>query len=76
LEVGDVVLVTIKFDPKFPSKGIGLIKEKLNNGEEWVIEIEKEFEDNVESSLLLNLNSREIIKKRSEITKPLELFYK
>jgi ribonucleoside-diphosphate reductase alpha chain len=33
LEVGDIVITTIKHDPKFPSKGIGEIVDKfVDNG--------------------------------------------
>lgn len=82
LQVGDIVLTVIKSDPKFPARGVGKIVDKLNeNGTTfWVIEIEKEFENNIDSDLIYKKSegqngSRTIIKQTSEVEKPLELFY-
>ena len=78
LQVGDVVLTVIKFDPKFPARGVGKIVDKFidNQGNSfWVVEIEEEFINNIEPDLLYNGSSKRIIKQSFEIEKPLELFY-
>ncbi|RHZ36264.1 adenosylcobalamin-dependent ribonucleoside-diphosphate reductase [endosymbiont GvMRE of Glomus versiforme] len=78
LQIGDVVLTTIKYDPKFPSKGIGKIVDKFTDNSIvfWVIEIEAEFENNIDPNLLYQKNGpRQIIKQTFEIEKPLELFW-
>ncbi|CAG8669647.1 4710_t:CDS:1, partial [Ambispora leptoticha] len=78
LQVGDVVLTVIKFDPKFPARGVGEIIDKIvdNRGNSfWVIEIEEEFASNIEPDSLYSDNPTRILKQSFEIEKPLELFY-
>lgn len=78
LQIGDMVLTVIKSDPRFPSKGVGKVIDKLVNQHGmpfWVIEIEEEFEDNIDPSLLYQNKPRRIIKPTFEIEKPLELFW-
>ena len=78
LQIGDIILTVIKPDPRFPSKGIGKVVDKFSNQHRtlfWVIEIEEEFEDNIDSNLLYQSNPRLIIKQTFEIEKPLELFW-
>ena len=77
LQIGDIVLTTIKTDPRFPSKGIGKIVNQFTSLSQslfWVIEIEEEFENNIDPFLLYQNQPRQIIKLTSEIEKPLELF--
>src|SRR2546421_32303 len=78
LQIGDIVLTTIKPDPRFPSKGIGKVIDKFvsqHKASFWVIEVEEEFEDNIDPSLLYQNKPRQIIKSAFEIEKPLELFW-
>ena len=77
LQIGDIILTVIKPDPRFPSKGIGKIVDKFANQHRtlfWVIEVEEEFENNIDSNLLYQNSPRLIIKQTFEIEKPLELF--
>src|SRR6185436_5614556 len=70
LQTGDTVLTVIKPDPRFPSKGVGKIVDKFANQHRtlfWVIEIEEEFAENIDSSLLYQNKPRLIIKQTSEI---------
>ncbi|MCE8162710.1 MAG: adenosylcobalamin-dependent ribonucleoside-diphosphate reductase [Candidatus Moeniiplasma glomeromycotorum] len=78
LQAGDIVLTVIKPDPQFPSKGIGQIVNQFTNEYGilfWVIEIEEEFENQIDPNLLSKNNSRQILKQSFEIEKPLELFW-
>ena len=46
LTVGDLVVLTIKDDPKWPVRGIGYVREI--KGQQAIIEIEEEFRDRLE----------------------------
>src|SRR4051794_7861428 len=64
LKEGDVVITTIKHDPRFPSRGIGkIIGSSLAYGESslgnysshtYFILIEEEFEKNIDPNLLIS----------------------
>ncbi|KLL01937.1 MAG: ribonucleotide-diphosphate reductase, alpha subunit [Mycoplasmataceae bacterium RC_NB112A] len=78
LQPGDIVLTIIKPHSQFPSKGIGRIVDKFTNKHGilfWIIEIDEEFESQIDPYLLFNNSSRQIIKESFEIEKPLELFW-
>jgi len=69
LGVGDLVILIIKDDPKFPTRGIGNIV-KLD-GDLAYIKIESEY-----AAMCEDINDEGIvIRKVEEIDKPLELFY-
>src|SRR5690606_10852698 len=65
LGVGDLVLLTVKYDPKFPARGYGIIT-KINNGQA-VVKLDEEFH--------ATAGAEELIVSIDEIEKPLELFY-
>ncbi len=73
LGVGDIVLTVIKEDPKYPARGIGVIKSIDKNQEYVTIEIEEEFRGTLEDPQ----ESETGLIKRSflQIDKPLEIFY-
>lgn len=69
LGIGDLVVVVIKDDPKFPTRGIGNI-EKIEN-ENVLIRLEPEYE-----AMCDDLNESGLLKQHiSQVDKPLELFY-
>src|SRR5690606_23290810 len=65
LGVGDLVLLTVKYDPKFPARGYGIVT-KINNGQA-VVKLDEEFH--------AAAGAEELIVSIDEIEKPLELFY-
>ena len=68
---GDLVVVKIKPDPKFPTLGIG----RVSKIEETTVEvqIEEEYTGQIDPNLLVSEGLVKISK--SEIQKPLEIFY-
>ena len=69
LGIGDLVLVVIKDDPKFPTRGIGNIV-GLNDDYAY-IKLETEY-----AGMCEDLGPDNIIKRKiNEVDKPLELFY-
>ncbi len=71
--VGDVVVTVIKEDPKYPARGVGVIKTIDRSNETVTIEIEEEFRGTLEDEK--EANSGMITRKFSQIDKPLEIFY-
>lgn len=73
LGVGDIVLTVIKEDPKYPARGVGIVKAIDWKKESVTIEIEEEFrgtlEDEQESITGL------ICRPFAEIDKPMEIYY-
>ncbi len=69
LAVGDIVLTVIKEDPKYPAKGIGIVK-KIN-GDKISVLIDEEFWGNMAPSKVPGV----AIVSRSRIQKPLELYW-
>lgn len=69
LGIGDTVVVVVKNDPKFPTRGLGNIA-KLDNDKVYV-KLEPEYEALCEDLDNDNLVARYI----KEVDKPLELFY-
>ena len=70
LKVGDLVVVTIKDDPKFPATGTGYIR-KID-GQKAHIELDEEYADNVSKDELVDGN---IVRSFNDFEKPLELYY-
>ncbi|MCE8163371.1 MAG: adenosylcobalamin-dependent ribonucleoside-diphosphate reductase [Candidatus Moeniiplasma glomeromycotorum] len=78
LQIGDIVITTIKHDSYFSSRGIGTVINQFTNEYGnlfWVIEIEEEFANSIDPHLLYQNKPRQIIKQTFEIEKPLELFW-
>src|SRR5690554_4968810 len=65
LGVGDLVLLTVKYDPKFPARGYGIIT-KINNGQ-VVVKLDEEF--------IGTAGAEELTVSIDEIEKPLEIYY-
>lgn len=69
LKVGDLVVTIVKYDPKFPARGIGYVT-KLENDYAY-IKVEEEFMGQIDDE-----HDNGVIKRlKREIEKPLELFY-
>ena len=73
LGIGDIVLTVIKEDPKYPARGVGVVKAIDWENESVTIEIEEEFrgtlEDEQESITGM------IRRPFAEIDKPMEIYY-
>src|SRR5699024_9326438 len=50
LQVGDLVIVTTKLDPMFPSRGIGIL-EKID-GDKYFIKIEEQYVATIDEAML------------------------
>ena len=74
LAVGDLVLTIVKDDPHYPSRGIGIVKDIVDdNGKFAIIEIEDEFRGSLEDQQEIETG---LIKRPLNIVdKPLEIFY-
>ncbi|MEK3955910.1 vitamin B12-dependent ribonucleotide reductase [Psychrobacillus sp. FSL K6-1464] len=67
LKSGDLVVLTVKEDPKFPGRGFGYVRSLDKKNKEAVIELESEYvEEGKESTIIRPIN---------KIEKPLELYY-
>lgn len=69
LSIGDLVICVVKDDPKFPSRGIGLVT-RIEEDRVY-IRLEEEY-SGIATDLLEN---GEIVRSKSTIDKPMELFY-
>ncbi|MBM7708231.1 vitamin B12-dependent ribonucleotide reductase [Enterococcus lemanii] len=71
LQVNDLVVLTTRHDPQYPARGLGQVK--AINGEALTIEVEAEFR----SALIeaQEMQTGRVIRQRSEVEKPLELYY-
>ncbi|AHI53269.1 vitamin B12-dependent ribonucleotide reductase [Spiroplasma culicicola] len=75
LKVGDLVITTIKADPVFPSRGIGVVKE-IKSENHYVVQVEEGYLGAIDPELLKETNSENlIIKQKYELEKPLELCF-
>lgn len=69
LSPGDLVITIVKYDPKFPARGIGYVQ-KIEHDNVWV-KIEEEY-----SGLIAETNVDGVIKRNiREVEKPLEIYY-
>lgn len=73
LKVGDLVITTVKYDPKYPSRGIGVVKEIHPRKETILIELEDEFRSALEDDL--EHETGLITRMYNEVDKPIEIFY-
>ncbi|MFW5838361.1 MAG: vitamin B12-dependent ribonucleotide reductase [Bacillota bacterium] len=69
LEEGDLIITIVKDDPKFPARGIGWVQSIDNDN--VTIKVEDEFLASTEDADKNGL----ITRRRSQVDKPLELFY-
>ncbi len=71
LAIGDLVVLTVKDDPDYPVRGLGIVKSIQNNNVK--IEVEEQYRAQLleENSQLTGVLTR----RKEEIEKPLELFY-
>lgn len=67
LGVGDLVLLTVKYDPKFPARGYGIIEEMNTIKNEVVVKLDEQF--------VQTAGAEKLTVSIDEIEKPLELFY-
>lgn len=73
LGVGDIVLTVIKEDPKYPARGVGVVKAIDWEKESVTIEIEEEFRGTLEDE---QESITGIIRRPfAEIDKPMEIYY-
>ena len=71
LSVGDLVVLTVQEDPKYPARGVGIIQEQI--GEQLIIKVEEEFQSSLTDPK--ETNSGVVIRQKSEVEKPLELYF-
>lgn len=73
LKVGDVVVVVVRDDPKFPSRGVGTVKSIDRVNSRVAINLEEEFFGQLSDQQ--EINSGIIVRSLIYVEKPLELFY-
>jgi ribonucleoside-diphosphate reductase alpha chain len=73
LKIGDVVVVVVRDDPKFPSRGIGTIKSIDRANNRVAVSLEEEFFGQLSDEK--EIASGVIVRNLIYIEKPLELFY-
>lgn len=73
LAVGDLVILTVKADPLYPARGIGYIKEFVEDTKEVIIAVEEEYLANIEDP---EEQKTGLVKRKIDsIDKPLEIYY-
>lgn len=71
LKAGDLVVLTVKDDPDYPARGLGIVK--TIHQQDLIIEVEKSYRNQLSD---LNEQKTGLVKRRKEeIEKPLEIFY-
>ena len=73
LSEGDLVVLTVKNDPKYPARGIGYVQELNWNTNEARILLEEEYRGSLEDQE--EIETGLITRKIDAIEKPLEIFY-
>lgn len=71
LAVGDLVILTVKPDPKYPTRGVGYVTALLEDG--VTISIEEEFQSALSEEE--QANGGVVFRRKGEIEKPLELYF-
>ncbi len=76
LKINDLVIIVIKEDPIFPSRGIGNIFKKINKNE-YLVKVEEEYWNLIDNNKLVeNDQNLKLIKVNKRfIDKPLEIYY-
>lgn len=67
LDVGDLVLLTVKYDPKFPARGYGIVEEMNTIKNEVIVKLDEQF--------VQTAGAEKLTVSIDEVEKPLELFY-
>lgn len=70
---GDLVVLTIKEDPKFPAKGIGILQSINWENREGLVLVDEEFRGQLEDPI--ESESGVIVRHLDLIDKPLEIYY-
>ena len=73
LKVGDVVVVVVRDDPKFPSRGIGTVKSIDRTNGRVAVNLEEEFFGQLSDEQ--EIKTGIIVRNILYVEKPLELFY-
>ncbi len=71
LGMNDIVITVIKEDPKYPARGVGIVK--AISGDDVTIEIEEEFRGTLENEE--ESKTGIIVRHTKDIDKPLEIYY-
>lgn len=71
IQIGDVVVLTTRPDPQYPARGLGQVR--AIQADELTIEVEAEFRSALTD--VTEIQSGLVVRHRSEVEKPLELFY-
>lgn len=71
LTIGDLVVLTVHADPQYPARGIGTIIQ--HSGDDLTIEVEEEFRSSLTDPE--EIASGFVKRNKSEVEKPLELYY-
>lgn len=77
LKQGDLVVLTVKEDPKFPARGIGYIAELDRNAETAIIKVDEEFKAQIDPADDQSYNGEAGHVKRQyrDFEKPMEIYY-
>ena len=67
LGVGDLVLLTVKYDPKFPARGYGTVEMIIPTRNQVVVKLDEEFHGTAGTDM--------VTVSIDEIEKPLEIYY-
>src|SRR5699024_11207001 len=73
LSEGDLVVLTVKNDPKYPARGLGYVQELHENTNEAVNVLEDAYSGSVEEQE--EIETELITRNIDAIEKPLEIFY-
>lgn len=73
LKPGDIVVLTIRFDPQYPARGIGIVQEINWDTQETVIWIEEDYRSSLES--MEEQKSGLVTRSIDSVDKPLEIYY-
>ncbi len=75
LKENDLVIVVLKDNQIFPSRAIGIIKNKINTNE-YSVAIDEEYWNFIEDYMLINKNEKHLVKiNKKHIEKPVEIYY-
>lgn len=73
LKVNDLVVLTVKEDPKFPARGVGILKNIDWDNHEGTVLVEEEFRGQLENSE--EAKTGMVTRNLDLIDKPLEIFF-
>ncbi|MBM6615979.1 vitamin B12-dependent ribonucleotide reductase [Desemzia sp. RIT804] len=73
LSTGDLVVLTIREDPKYPARGTGFITELNHQKNQATVLVEEEYRSNLEDAH--ERETGEIVRSIDTIEKPLEVYY-